>query len=293
MKRKINQHSGIGKFLSLRHGLCTVAGLWLVFCLPAFCWSLELTLPDRVYQGDIFLGRIKPLGAVFADGKALPVSSKGYFAVGVARDRKKDLIILGVAGKKRASAKVLVMAYPWTVQRIDGIPNEYVDPPLEARKKIHRDNERVFARRTGKSYPDPLFLKDGFSSPVKGSVTSVFGSQRILNGHSRSPHRGVDFAAPEGASVVSPADGIVSFVATGMYLMGNVLMIDHGLGVQSIFIHLDRILVKEGDRIKKGERVALVGKTGRATGPHLHWGVSAGATVVDPARLLKENYAIP
>ncbi len=78
-----------------------------------------------------------------------------------------------------------------------------------------------------------------------------------------------------------------------MYLMGNILMIDHGLGMQSIFIHLNRVLVKEGDRIKKGERVAFVGKTGRATGPHLHWGVSVGATVVDPERLLTGIYGLP
>ena len=103
----------------------------------------------------------------------------------------------------------------------------------------------------------------------------------------------MDFAAPEGASVVSPADGIVTLAATGMNLMGNILMIDHGLGVQSIFIHLNRVLVKEGDRIKKGERVALVGKTGRATGPHLHWRVSASATVVDPERLFNGVYGLP
>ncbi len=87
------------------------------------------------------------------------------------------------------------MAYPWNVQRIDGLGNEYVDPPLEARKRIGRDNQRVFERRMGKSRAEPLFLRDGFSSPVEGPVTGVFGSQRILNGRSRSPHRGVDFAA--------------------------------------------------------------------------------------------------
>ena len=239
------------------------------------------------------MGRITPPGAVFADGGALPVSHTGYFAVGISRERKNDLVILGTDGKKRVSKKIQVMSYPWAVQRIDGLPNWYVDPPLKARKKIRKDNQRVFDCRTGESYPDPLFLKDGFSAPVEGPMTGVFGSQRILNGRSRSPHRGVDFAVAEGTLVVSPADGIVTLAATGMYLMGNVLMIDHGLGVQSIFIHLERILVREGDRIKKGEGIALAGKTGRATGPHLHWGVSAGATVVDPVRVLKGVYGIP
>ena len=275
------------------NGVCTVAAIWMVFGLPAFCWGLELILPARAYQGDIIVGRSKPPASVFVDGKTVPVSSKGYFTVGVSRDRKKDLIVLARDGKKRVSENILIMAYPWSVQRIDGLPDRHVDPPLEARKKISRDNQRVFDRRTGTSYPEPLFLKDGFSTPIDGPITSIFGSQRILNGHFRSPHRGVDFAAAEGDSVFSPADGIVSLTATGMVLMGNVLMIDHGLGVQSIFIHLDRILVREGDRVQKGKPVAWVGKTGRATGPHLHWGVSAGATVVDPARLLDRIYGVP
>ena len=96
-----------------------------------------------------------------------------------------------------------------------------------------------------------------------------------------------------GESVYSPADGIVSLVARNMYLMGNTLMIDHGLGVQSVFIHLDSIKVKKGDYIKKGSIIANVGRTGRATGPHLHWGVSVGTVPVDPVRLIKKSFIIP
>jgi len=273
-------------------GIWTVAAMWLILALPTFCWSVQLTLPGRAYQGDIFVGQCKPPAAVFVDGKAVTVSSKGYFAVGVSRDRKKNLIVLATDGGKKVSEVVLIMAHPWSVQRIDGLSNQYVEPPLAARKKIQKDNQRIRDCRAGTSYSDPLFLKDGFSTPVEGAKTSDFGSLRILNGRSRSPHRGVDFAAVEGASVFSPADGIVSLTATGMVLMGNVLMIDHGLGVQSVFIHLDRVVVQKGERVQKGQTVAHVGKTGRATGPHLHWGVSVGTTAVDPVRLLDGIYGI-
>jgi len=95
------------------------------------------------------------------------------------------------------------------------------------------------------------------------------------------------------APVHSPANGIVSLEQKDMYLMGNTLMIDHGLGVQSVFIHLDSIKVKKGDAIKQGSKIAYVGKTGRSTSPHLHWGVSVGAVLVDPTRLLRKSLIFP
>ncbi len=269
--------------------ICLGAAFCVFAGLPSYCWGLELLVPDRAWQGDVFLGQIRPPASVFVDGTAVPVSVDGYFIIGISRERKNDLVVLGTDGAGKVSARVLIMKYSWAVQRIDGLADEYVEPPLKAMRQIKRDNRRVQNYRTGKSHPEPLFLKDGFAVPVTGPVTSIFGSQRILNGRARSPHRGIDFAAPEGTPVVSPADGIVTFAKTGMYLMGNVLMVDHGLGVRSFFIHLNGILAREGALVKKGEKIALVGKTGRATGPHLHWGVSVGATLVDPARLLNRS----
>ena len=121
-------------------------------------------------------------------------------------------------------------------------------------------------------------------------MSSVYGSQRILNGEPRSPHRGIDIAAPLGTPVVSPADGVVRLVAPNLFLMGNALIIDHGLGIQSTFIHLDRILVRKGARVTQGQTVARVGQTGRATGPHLHWGVSVETLLVDPERLVGRRF---
>jgi len=174
--------------------------------------------------------------------------------------------------------------------RRDGLARRYVHPDPEETRRIKADNRMIAAVREGQPSADPWFLERGFIMPVKGRVSSIYGSQRILNGEPKTPHRGIDIAAPKGAAVASPADGIVRLVAPDMFLMGNAMIIDHGLGVQSVFIHLDQILVQEGAQVKQGETVARVGQTGRATGPHLHWGVSVGKILVDPARLVGRRF---
>ena len=208
-------------------------------------------------------------------------------------NKKTDFLVHARYGNEKASKIIRVLAYPWQIQRVDGLPKHYVKPPPEALKRIKDDTEVVRVARRSQSHKVPLFLESGFIRPVRGHITGVFGSQRILNGQPKSPHWGVDIAAPMGEPVYSPADGIVSLVSKNMYLMGNTLMIDHGLGVQSIFIHLDSINVKKGDYINQGSVIAHVGMTGRATGPHLHWGVSVGAIPVDPMRLTKTRFVIP
>ena len=239
------------------------------------------------------VGRVEPAGTVKYLGKKMTVSSEGYFIIGVPRLQKTDLLITAVHGKKKVSRTVIVMAYEWKIQRIDGLPKRHVNPPPKAVKRIKNDNKKVRKIRRAKVHPVPLFLGNGFIAPVKGTVTGVYGSQRILNGQPRSPHSGVDIAAPRGTAVVSPAAGIVRLAAKDMYLMGNTLMVDHGLGLVSIFIHLDSIDAREGDRVAQGEIVARVGKTGRATGPHLHWGISVGSTPIDPARLINKKKLLP
>jgi murein DD-endopeptidase MepM/ murein hydrolase activator NlpD len=260
------------------------AVLLLVF--PSICQALQISLPDTSYQGDMILGSVEPPGAVYVNGRPFPVSRRGYFVIGVPRLMKKDILVRAKTGGKKVSKIVRVLAYPWPIQRINGLPNTYVNPSPENIKRIRNDNQKVRSLRRATANLVPFFLNKGFIAPVTGPVTGVFGSQRILNGEPRSPHHGLDFAAPMDTLVRCPADGIVRLAERNMYLMGNTLIIDHGLGVQSIFMHLNRISVKEGDRVKQGDVIGRVGKTGRATGPHLHWGVTVGAVPVDPARLL-------
>ena len=256
-------------------------------------WAVNLRLPDRAYQGDLIVGQVEPVGTVTLKGKKLPVSSEGYFLIGVPRLQKTDVLIIAMYGKKKVSGTVMVMAYKWKVQRIDGLPKHQVSPPPKAVKRIKNDNQKIRGIRQAGVHPVPLFLSGGFIAPVKGRITGVYGSQRILNGQPRSPHSGVDIAAARGTPVVSPANGIIRLAAKDLYLMGNTLMIDHGLGLVSIFIHLDSISAGEGERVEQGEIVARVGQTGRATGPHLHWGISVGSTSIDPARLPKKENLLP
>ena len=266
--------------------------LIITLVFPTYCpvaWALQLTLPDRVYQGDLIVGKVEPVATVSLKGQSLAVSENGFFVTGVPRMQKTDFLFTAAGSKTKVSKTVRVLAYEWKIQRIDGLPKRHVSPPSAGLIQIKRDNQRVREVRRADIYPIPLFLEDGFITPVEGVVTGVYGSQRILNGKPRSPHRGVDIAAARGTPVVSPANGIVRLAARGMYLMGNTLMIDHGLGVISIFIHLDSISAKEGDRVEQGKVVARVGQTGRATGPHLHWGVNVGLTSIDPARLLNRK----
>lgn len=264
-----------------------------ILALSTASWAVELRLPDRAYQGDLIVGQVEPVGPVYLKGKKLSVSSGGYFVIGVPRLQKTDLLITAGHGKDEVSKTVLVMAYEWKVQRIDGLPKRQVNPPPKALKRIKNDNKKVRTVRQAGVHPVPLFLDGGFITPVKGRITGVYGSQRILNGQPRRPHSGVDIAAATGTAVVSPANGIVRLAAKDMYLMGNTLMIDHGLGLVSIFIHLDSISAVEGVSVARGDIVARVGSTGRATGPHLHWGISVGPTSIDPMRLLKKENLRP
>ena len=273
----------------------SIAAIIAIFILAfsSTSWALHLRLPDRAYQGDLIVGQVEPVGAVFLNGRKLTVSAGGYFVIGVPRLQKTDLLITATGGKSAVSKTVRVLAYTWKVQRIDGLPKRQVNPPPEALTRIKKENQTVRQIRQAGGHPEPLFIESGFISPVAGTVTGVYGSQRILNGQPRSPHSGVDIAAAKGTPVVSPAKGITRLAAKDFYLMGNTLMIDHGLGVMSIFIHLDSLDVGEGERVEQGDVVARVGKTGRATGPHLHWGISVGLTTIDPARLPNKETLLP
>jgi hypothetical protein len=268
-------------------GFCLCLMLFLFH--PSIGRALTLGLPDTAYQGDLIIGSVQPDARVRLKGQMLPVGPGGHFVIAVPRDQKKDLWVTALHNGQKASHIIRILAYPWQIQRVDGLPKRYVTPNAEQQKKIREDARKIQTIRSSPSYPVPLFIKKGFVKPVTGKVTSPFGNQRILNGRPRSPHSGIDIAAPLGKPVHSPADGIVRLAAENFFLMGNTLIIDHGLGVSSIFIHLESIHVHVGDVVRQGDVIAGVGKTGRATGPHLHWGIYAGSIAVDPLRVLKNR----
>lgn len=265
-------------------GFCLCLMLFIFH--PSIGRALTLDLPDTAYQGDLIVGSIHPAARVQLKGQILPIGPGGHFVIAVPRDQKKDLWVTALYNGQKASHLIRIWAYPWKIQRIEGLPKRFVTPNAEQQRQIRKDAQKIQTIRNSPSYPVPLFIKKGFVKPAAGRVTSPFGNQRILNGRRRNPHSGIDISAPLGKPVYNPADGIVRLRAENTFLMGNALMIDHGLSVYSIFIHLDRFHVQVGDLIHQGDVIADVGKTGRATGPHLHWGISVGPVAIDPLRLV-------
>ena len=281
--------------------ICTIRSRFVWLCLALVfsaviartAFALDLLLPQRSFQGDMIVGRVDPGSMLNVNGRPQAVGHQGYFVIGVPRNLKRDLLVKARHKNRSTSHTIQTLKYEWRVQNINGLAKNHVNPSQSERMQMEMDRTKIKDARRTPPYVLPLFLKKGFVMPVEGRISGVFGSQRVLNGEPRSPHSGLDIAAPRGTPALSPADGIARLVVEDTFLMGNVLMIDHGLGVSSIFIHLDSVEVQEGDLVRQGDIVARVGQTGRATGPHLHWGVSVGSTPVDPLRLVNRDFALP
>ena len=160
------------------------------------------------------------------------------------------------------------MKRKYKVQRIDGLKQAMVSPKKETMDKINADREKVLNARSKK-----VLLGDftsGFNWPLKGKITGVYGSQRILNGVPKSPHYGIDIAVPIGTPVYAPASGVIS-LADDLYYSGLTVILNHGLNVNSTFLHLSEIKVSIGDKVSRGQLIGFSGNTGRSTGPHLDW----------------------
>jgi murein DD-endopeptidase MepM/ murein hydrolase activator NlpD len=164
------------------------------------------------------------------------------------------------------------------------VPEATVNPPPDIAARIEREQAKVSAARTRDDDRDDY--ETAFDWPVQGRVSGVYGSQRVYNGTPKSPHSGLDVAAAKGTPVHAPAAGIVTLAEPDLYLTGGTVLLDHGHGVSSNFLHFSRIDVHVGDRVEKGQVLGLVGATGRATGPHMHWGMNWFGVRVDPQLML-------
>jgi hypothetical protein len=233
-------------------------------------------------QGGLIIGDVGPGAEVSIDGKPVRVQG-GRFCFGFGRDAAKPAEVhVRFDGGREITRMVAPQKRNFVIQRIDGLPEQYVSPPPEILERIKRDAYAVGEARTRDT--DEMWFADKFIWPADGPISSIYGSQRILNGQPREPHYGVDVAAPEGSPIVAPVDGIVS-LAEELYLSGNTMLIDHGHGVSTSYLHMSRMHVKVGDRLKQGDKIGLVGKTGRVTGPHLCWRLNWFQTRLDVALL--------
>ncbi|NVK20051.1 MAG: M23 family metallopeptidase [Methylocystaceae bacterium] len=256
----------------------------LLFSVNAHAGTYSLN--GSFTQGGLVFGTVTPGSLVQLDAEEIKVSKDGLFLLGFGRDAKTDShLSITYPDGGQVSETLTIAKQNFKIQRIDGLPKKKVTPDPEATKRIIADNAQV--GETRQQISNTPYFASGFDWPVKGRISGVFGSQRILNGKPRSPHKGVDIAAKKGTLITADADGIISLLHPDMYLMGKTVMIDHGHGLQTIYIHMNEILVKEGQFVKKGAPVGKVGMSGRATGPHLHWGVSLKNVALDPLLLPK------
>ena len=243
--------------------------------------SFAVTFEGKFDQGSFILGKADPGSEVFIDKKKVKVTSEGYFVFGLSRDRKNDVVI--TINKKKIIKKVFKRKYK--IQRIDGLEEKKVTPPEEVYERIKRENKWIGEARAIDS--DLTFFKSKFAIPVENAIiTGVYGSQRILNGKPKWPHYGLDFAADEGTKINAMLDGVVTLAETDLFYTGGTLIFDHGHGISTLYMHMEKILVKKGQKVKQGDIIGAVGSTGRATGAHLDVRLNWFQIRLDPATVL-------
>ena len=265
---------------------------WLGAALAVLCMvvggpaaALELEVRGAWEQGGMVVGRVAPVARVSLGNKPVAVGRDGHFVLGLGRDAPAQVELTVSDPLGRHSYRFDVARRSYEVQRVDGVPEQTVTPPPEVLGRIRREQELVDRARAEVS-PRQDFLA-GFVRPLEGRITGVYGSLRIYNGVPKNPHYGLDIAAPTGTLVRAPAPGVVRLAEPDLYFSGGTLIVDHGQGLTSTFIHLSALLVGPGDELARGDPIARVGATGRATGPHLDWRMNWRDVRIDPALVLR------
>ena len=269
------------------HGIVLIA-------LMTMCQSLaaeSVQWQGSFQQGGLVLGKLPPAYSVIYKGEKLKISPQGYFLLGFNRDAPKTVEVTVLDAMANEYQEILTISKRvYNTQRIEGVPQQTVTPSETDLKRIRNDSRMVGQARS--QVTDDVDFLDGFILPLEGIVTGVYGSQRFYNGVPKRPHYGIDYAAPTGTPVAAPASGIVVFAHSDLFYSGGTMIVDHGHGLSSTFLHLSEILVEQGQRVERGEFIAKVGASGRATGPHLDWRMNWRYERIDPELVLKTLPAI-
>jgi murein DD-endopeptidase MepM/ murein hydrolase activator NlpD len=268
---------------------CCGAALGALLCHSA---AFAIELNGEAVQGGLIFGKASPGASVHLDETEVMVSADGNFVIGFGRDEtgERQLLVLEPTGEKEVLALPIALR-EYNIERVDGLPPKTVTPDPEALERIREEGAMVSNARARRDQRTDY--QDGFAWPASGRISGVYGSQRVLNGEPRRPHYGLDVAAPNGSPVYAPADGIITMAHPDMYFSGGTLILDHGQGLSSSFLHLSKILVKTGTTVKKGDLIAEIGATGRASGPHLDWRMNWLNRRVDPELLVEGSPEIP
>ncbi len=256
--------------------------------------ALELT--GEPVQGGLLVGQLEPGQSVQYRGKALQLDQQHRFIVALDRDAEPELVLQVSSPASGEKQSMNTQIYPfairnreYSIQHIEGVEQKYVEPNPKQVERSRREGQWVVNARRQQRAQNDFF--DGFIWPVRGPITGVFGSQRVYNGQPRRPHYGVDVARPTGTPVVAPSGGLVTLAHPDLYFSGGTLIIDHGHGLSSTFLHLSKLLVAEDQQVLQGQAVGHIGATGRVTGAHLDWRMNwtgAGGNVrLDPQLLVE------
>ena len=264
--------------------------LFLIFNLILLASGASaVELCGKVKQGEILLGKASPKEKVFLNSSEIASTDNGEFLMAFGRDeantQELNIIQSGMGGE--SSYKFAVAPKEWDIQNIKGVPPRKVTPSDSDLEAI--ELERKVVRAALKEINNETSWKSGFIRPVEGRISGQFGGQRIMNNVPKNPHQGMDIAAKEGTPVKAAADGKIVLAYPDLFYSGNVIVVDHGFGLQTIYAHLKDMQVKRGDIVKQGDIIGTVGKTGRVTGPHLHWGASLRNIRFNPQSLLDMN----
>ena len=266
--------------------LALISSLSISTSVSAASKQTDIKLSGEVKQGGLLVGKTLPNSKVSLNGKNIAVSSNGDYAFGFSRDDKESYqLVITANNGDRVEETLKPAKRDYKLQRIEGIKKSIMQPNPKAVARSKKDSKQIKAAR--KISSELTSFANGFIPPIKGTITGVYGSQRIYNGVPKRPHFGLDYAGKIGDPVKAPAAGTVLLWVPDMFYSGGTMIIDHGQGVSSTFLHLSHSYVKQGTFVKQGQVVAAVGNSGRTTGPHLDWRINWFDVKIDPALVLK------
>jgi murein DD-endopeptidase MepM/ murein hydrolase activator NlpD len=269
----------------------------LIVLLCNIVYSQSIQIIGKAAPGNMLIAEFTDkadaanVKTVLLDNTKIKPDSSGIFIFGFDRDDSgHHFLKVEFNNGHKIDKEIDLTERKYEEQKLN-VKQKFVTPPKKELNRIKREGEVIREARSKIGIIDSAFFLPGFIKPVKeGRITSVFGSTRILNGIPKSMHNGIDIAAPKGTAVYAATDGIVRLTGKNFYYSGNLILLDHGQGLSSIYIHLNKILVKKGQRVFKGQLIGEIGTTGRSTGPHLHWGVQWYDRRIDPLSLLGLKY---
>jgi murein DD-endopeptidase MepM/ murein hydrolase activator NlpD len=276
-----------------QHGrLRVIAGTILALFASGLTVAADqrIRLPEHLEQGQLVIGHAPAGTAIDFGSRKLHVGADGTFVFGLDRDAAPSAALqVRYADGTKSTRKLQIARRTYHIERVEGLPQKTVTPDPETAARIEREQAAVAeARKRDDAREDFLH---GFALPVQGArISGFYGSQRIDNGTPKAPHMGLDLAVPEGTPVHAPAAGVVTLAEADLVLTGGTVLLDHGYGLTSAFLHMSRLYVKVGDRIERGKVIGASGMTGRASGPHVHWGFNWFDVRLDPALLPKPSH---